>query len=61
MTNLGYMCGNYVSDESSERAKEIESKLDEINSDFEKLEELVASAQEDTRKQILELFKEGRQ
>lgn len=61
MLHLDYLCTNHVSDESGERAKEIESKLDGIDTDFKKLEELVAAAQKDTRKQILELFEEGRQ
>ena len=61
MMHLSYMCENYVSHESGERADGIESKLEEINSDFEKLEKLVAAAQENTRKQILNLIGEGRQ
>ncbi len=59
MLHMGYLCENHVSLESRKRVDEIESKLDEIDSDFKKLEELVAAAQKDTRKQILDLIDGG--
>lgn len=61
MLHMGYLCENHVSLESQKGADEIESKLDEIDSDFKKLEEQVAAAQKDTRKQILDLIGEGKQ